>query len=48
MLEPPGKAIEEALAREDSFDIEELDLKWFKEHGGSFEGSIYEGLLDKY
>ncbi len=48
MLEPPGKAIEEALAREDSFDIEELDLKFFKEAGGSFEGSIYEGLLEKY
>jgi arylsulfatase len=30
-LEPPGRAIEEALAREDSFDIEELDLTFFKE-----------------
>ncbi|MGI5817582.1 MAG: sulfatase [Armatimonadota bacterium] len=47
-LEPPGRAIEEALAREDSFEIEELDLTWFKEHGGSFEGSRWEGLLEKY
>jgi len=48
MLEPPGRTIEEALAHEDTFDIEELDLKWFKEHGGSLEGSRWEGLLDKY
>jgi arylsulfatase A-like enzyme len=47
-LEAPGMAIEEALAREDSFDIEELDLKWFKEHGGSLDGSRWEGLLEKY
>ena len=47
-LEPPGRVIEEALAREDSFEIEELDLTWFKEHRGSFEGSRWEGLLEKY
>ncbi len=47
-LEPPGKAIEEALAREYTLDIEELDLAWFKEHGGSLRGSRWEGLLDEY
>lgn len=47
-LEPPGRGIEEALAREDSFDIEELDLSFFKEVGGSFEGSRWEGLLERY
>jgi len=47
-LEPPGRGIEEALAREDTFDIEELDLAWFKEHGGSLEGSRWEGLLKEY
>ncbi|MBD3292040.1 MAG: sulfatase-like hydrolase/transferase [Armatimonadia bacterium] len=47
-LEPPGKAVEEALAREDTLDIEELDLAWFKEHGGSLEGSKWEGLLERY
>ncbi len=47
-LEPPGKGIEEALAREDTFDIEELDLAAFKEFGGSLDGSKWEGLLEKY
>ncbi|MEA3401812.1 MAG: sulfatase-like hydrolase/transferase [Armatimonadota bacterium] len=46
-VEPPGRGIEEALAREDTFTIEELDLKWLKEHGGSLEGSRWEGLLDE-
>jgi len=45
-LEPPGKSVEEAIAREDTFSLDELDLEWFKEHGGSLEGSEYEGLLD--
>lgn len=47
-LEAPGRAIEEALAREDSFDIEELDLAAFKAGGGSLDGSRWEGLLEKY
>ena len=28
--------------------IEELDLAWFKQHGGSLEGSKWERLLDQY
>ncbi len=45
-LEPPGRGIEEALARETTFDIEELDLEWFRDHDGSFEGSRWQGLLE--
>ncbi len=45
-LEPPGRGIEEALAREDTFDITELDLEFFRDCGGSFEGSRWEGLLE--
>ncbi|NLO06259.1 MAG: sulfatase-like hydrolase/transferase [candidate division WS1 bacterium] len=47
-LEAPGLGIEEALAREDTLDIEELDLKFFKENGGSLAGSRWEGLLERY
>lgn len=45
-LEPPGRGIEEALAREDTFDITELDLEFFRDCGGSLAGSRWEGLLE--
>ena len=45
-LETPGESTVNAVRHETTFTLDELDLAFYKEHGGTLEGTQYEHLLD--
>ncbi len=46
-MEKQGETVVNAIASENSFRLEELDLPAFKRSGGSLEGTAYEEELDE-
>ena len=47
LMEKNGETVVNAIASEDSFKLEELDLQAFKRSGGSLEGTAYEDALEE-
>lgn len=47
LMESKGETVTNAIQYEDTFKLEETNLKAFKEHGGSLDGTIYAHLLDE-
>lgn len=45
-MESPGESTLNAMAHEWTYELADLNLKAFKEGGGSFEGTEYQKLLD--
>jgi arylsulfatase A-like enzyme len=43
-MENRGETVVNAIKYEETFELEETNLKAFKEHGGSLEGTAYENL----
>ncbi len=41
-METPGETVMRAIARETIYTLEELDLMFWKEHGGNVAGTPYE------
>jgi len=45
-FESPAQGVADAMRYETSFTLDELDLGFFREHGGTLKGTAYEHLLD--
>ena len=47
VMENRGEAVLNAIRKEDTFMLEEINLKAFKENGGSLAGTPQQRLLDE-
>ncbi len=47
LMESPGETVLNAIRKEDTFALEEINLKAFKENGGSLRGTSQQRLLDE-
>ena len=46
-MESPGESVLNAMQHERTYKLTDLNLKVFKEGGGSLEGTEYQRLLDE-